>query len=237
MKRFAKLSFVLAIAVASYGASWLQHSSQEQPEIVHAQDVKVEGVRIGLFNLEEASRHSALFKRYKIDWERTQEELKNSNLRMRTSYETKNAELKRARAEGKDQRVLDLRIELQSLEEAIKAAAEEQKKYLASLLNQYQTAVIQHVMNVAEQYAIRQGYDLVLQDYRVSAEDADFFSGGGYAQSMMSKPVLIAPGVISNKNAHVTDITGAVSQLVQVGGNPQPKPVEPPKPKDDEDDG
>ncbi|MCA8937483.1 MAG: OmpH family outer membrane protein [Planctomycetes bacterium] len=227
MKRLSMFAFVLTVAIASYGASYLQQSLAEDADVVNAQAKTDSGIRIAMLNLEEAAQRSALFREYKVDWERTQTQLKEMNSRMKDAYDAKRSEINKARMEGDEDKLLDLRVELQSLEEAMKANEQEQKGYLSKLLNQYQTDVIQWVMEKATEYAKKHHYDIVFQDYDVSEADADFFSGTAYAQSMMSKPVLITPGVIANKNAYVTDITESVVQMLQVipsNRTPAPEP-------------
>lgn len=212
MKRFTVVALILVACAAGFVGSILHDALTDDAEAVNAAKPRSTegGIRVALLNLEKASRESKKFKTLKGDWERAQKDLKESNQRMKDSYDKKRAEVNRLRVSGDEEKLLDLKVELQSIEEAMKAAQEEQKQYLGSLLNQYQTDVLLEVIETVEKYAAREGYDIVIQDYTVNAEDADFFTGGAYAQSMMSKPVLAAPSMVDNKNAYVTDITQAI---------------------------
>ncbi|MCA8911653.1 MAG: OmpH family outer membrane protein [Planctomycetes bacterium] len=210
MKRFTVVALVLLAVAAGFAGSLIHDAVTKDAEPVHAAKARSKdgGIRVALLNLEEASRQSKKFKERKNDWDAAQKDLKEQGEKLKSSYDAKRAEAAREHANGHD--TLDLKVELQSIEEAVKAFQDESKNYLAALLNQYQTEVLREVIKAVEAFAALEGYDIVVQDYTVNAEDADFFSGGAYAQSMMSKPVLAAPGMLTNKNAYVTDITQAI---------------------------
>lgn len=212
MNRFTVVAIVVFALAAGFVGSVMHDAFKEDAEAVNAAKPRAKegGIRVALLNLEEASRQSKTFKALKIDWENAQNELKASNQRMKEAYDKKRAEVNQVRLSGDDEKLLDLRVELQSIEEAVKAAQEEQKNYLGALLNQYQTDVLREVIKAVEDYAAIEGYDIVIQDYTVNGDDADFFSGGAYAQTMMGKSVIAAPGMVANKNAYVTDITQAI---------------------------
>jgi len=216
MKRFAFAAFILLACAAGFAGSLIHDSlkTTEPAETVHAapERAKAGAVRIAVINLEQASRESRKFKELKILWEAAQEELKKQNQKMEQDYNAKLAELRRA---GTEDEKMALRVELKSFQEAQKVNQEEQQKYLGALLAQYQTDVLRHVMEEMDKFVRKEGYDIVLQDYDVEAADADFFSGGAYAQSLMSKPVLLTPGTKDKKNAYVVDITQEIINLVK----------------------
>lgn len=216
MKRFAFAASILLACAAGFAGSLIHDSlkTTEPAETVHAapERAKAGAVRIAVINLEQASRESRKFKELKILWEAAQEELKKQNQKMEQDYNAKLAELRRA---GTEDEKMALRVELKSFQEAQKVSQEEQQKYLGALLAQYQTDVLRHVMEEMDKFVRKEGYDIVLQDYDVEAADADFFSGGAYAQSLMSKPVLLTPGTKDKKNAYVVDITQEIINLVK----------------------
>lgn len=216
MKRFAFAALILLACAAGFAGSLIHDSlkTTESAETVHAVPERAKGgaVRIAVINLEQASRESRKFKELKILWEAAQEELKKQNQKMEQDYNAKLAELRRA---GTEDEKMALRVELKSFQEAQKVSQEEQQKYLGALLAQYQTDVLRHVMEEMDKFVRKEGYDIVLQDYDVEAADADFFSGGAYAQSLMSKPVLLTPGTKDKKNAYVVDITQEIINLVK----------------------
>jgi hypothetical protein len=88
------------------------------------------------------------------------------------------------------------------------------------MLGAFQGEVLQDVLVNLRRYARQQGFRLVLQDYDVDAESADFFSGQAFAQSLMSKPVLDAPYALEG-DKHVTDITDVMIKFMRAGGVPE----------------
>ena len=211
MKRFGILALVAAACVAGFAGSLL--NEHLKPEAVEAQGFQrsPDGIRIALVNVQEAARKSKKFQVRKVDWERAQTELKAQNDKMRRDYEAKYLELNRARIAGEPEDVLlNLRIELQSIEEAMKAAEGQQKEYLMELLNQYQNEVLQNVMKEIKDYTDLQGYDIVLQDYSENPDDADFLSNDAYSQTIMSKPVIHTPLLDKKQNKFVKDITQVI---------------------------
>ena len=149
-----------------------------------------------------------MFKKRKIDWEAAQAEVRKQDDEYTQAIETKRRDINRGINTGATQdQLTTLRVELQALEETHKAAREEQHKYLEDLLAQYQKEVLQEVVNKIETYAKTHDFDMVVQDYALDATDADFFSGSAYTQTLLSKPVICAPGMARNKNAYVVDIT------------------------------
>jgi hypothetical protein len=215
MKRIYLLG-VVALAVAGGFAGGCLREQTAQPEPVRAQPVRAkEGIRIALINLEKTARQSSWFRVRKIEWDAAQEQLKQQNAKMELEYKEKVAEIQKAALDSPEDSQLALRSEAQAIEQALKVAKEEQQQYLGALLAQYQKEVLQSVMAELDKFVAKQGYDLVIQDYDDAAADADFFSGAAYAQSLMSKPVLAAPGMIEKRNAYVTDITDAIIQIVK----------------------
>jgi Skp family chaperone for outer membrane proteins len=214
MKRFYLAGLVLIAAAAGFFGGKLREATE--PEPVQAQNVRAkEGVRIALINLEKTARQSKWFKANKIEWDAAQDQLKQQNKKMELDYRERASAIQRAQIQNPDDPQLAARAELQALQEAMKAAEKEQQQYLGSLLAHYQKEVLQEVMTVLDKYVSKQGYDIVIQDYDDAATDADFFSGGAYAQSLMSKPVLVAPGIKEKRNQYVTDITAAIIALVE----------------------
>ncbi|MCB9932143.1 MAG: OmpH family outer membrane protein [Planctomycetes bacterium] len=216
MKRLFPVALVLLACAAGFAGGLIRDSLKETEPVdtVSAAPPRAKSgaIRIAVINLEEASRQSRRFNELKGLWDAAQNELKAQDEKMEDEYNRKLAELRRARDEGER---TDLRVELQSIQEARKASKDEQQKYLASLLAQYQKDVLKMVMGELEGFVKREGYDIVLQDYEVDTANSDFFSGGAYAQTLMSKPVLYAPGIKDKKNEYVVDITQAIIDLVK----------------------
>lgn len=211
MKRFYVVALVLIACGAGFFGGEIRDALAPEVQPAYAQPVRAQaGIRIALFNLEKAARNSDEFTERKLLWEEAQKSLKEQNDKMKRDYDAKLAEIQRRRLARPDDDLLDLRVEAQAIEQAMKAAKEEQQEYMSALLAQYQKEVLIVVMEKLESYVNKHGFDIVLQQYDDAAEEADFFSGAAYAQSLMSKPVLFAPGVLSNKNAYVTDITDAI---------------------------
>jgi Skp family chaperone for outer membrane proteins len=214
MKRF----YLVALVLLACGAGFFGGEIREtlSPEPVYAQPPRATaGIRIALFNLEKAARSSKLFSTRKGDWDKAQEALRLQNEKMQRDYKLKEEEAKRARLANPDDDVLSLRVELQAIDQALKVAEKEQQEYLGALLAQYQKEVLIQVMEALNTYITLMEYDIVLQDYEDAAENADFFSGAAYAQSLMSKPVLAAQGIALNKNPYVTDITDAIIERMK----------------------
>lgn len=220
MKKIAVAGFLVAALGAGFAGSWIQGSFPEvQP--VHAQDrSKDGGVRIGLLNLEKASRESDLFATKKTEWEAIQEEMKKRNTAQAELFRKKEAEFKRRKLEGESMDdLLDLQVEIAALKTSMEYEQEEQKRYLGALLNLYQDEVLRVVIHEAKEIAKKAGLDIVLQDYTVEAgKEMDYFGGGSTAGTLMSKPVLITPGLEDNKNKYVVDITEQVIRAVKKKG-------------------
>lgn len=217
MRKLAFAGLLVAAIAAGFMGSWLQGKFTDvQP--VHAQDRAKDGaIRVGLLNLEKASRECKPFQARKVEWEAIQEEMKKHNAAQGELYRRKEAELKRRKFEGESMDdLLDLQVELAALKTSMEYEIEEQKRYLGSLLNLYQDEVLRFVMNVAEAEAKKAGVDIVLQEYTVdSTKEQDYFGGGSTASTLMSKPVLITPGVTDNKNKYVIDITEQVIRAMK----------------------
>jgi Skp family chaperone for outer membrane proteins len=189
------------------------------PQPVQAAPDKKE-LHIALVNLERICRSTPKFKALKKNWDDTQSEFKEWNEELDRDYKLKFDEIKRIRVANPDDEMLGLRVELQAIEQALKAAREEQEQYLASLLAYHQKEVIEDVYTNLQRYVRQEGYNLVLQDYENANENADFFSGAAYAQSMMSRPVLDAPWALDG-DPHVTDITAVMIKFMRAGGVPE----------------
>ncbi|MCA8916736.1 MAG: OmpH family outer membrane protein [Planctomycetes bacterium] len=219
MKPVAYVALVLIACSAGFVGSVMHDSfsaSGVAEQVNAAPPRATVPIRIALVNLEEASRQSKVFKKLKLDWDDAQKELKAQAEKYQQAYEKKYQDIQRARMAGSDEdEILTMRVEFQALEQTMKAAEEEGKKYLSALLSQFQKEVLVVVMDEIDKFCKIEGYDLVLQDYTVENEDADFFSGGAYAQSLMSKPVLMAPGMDKKANSYVIDITQAIVDKVK----------------------
>ena len=209
-----KLLGIAALAVLAIAGGYV--GSMMNTESVEAARPREEkAIRVAIINLEEASRQSKWFKALKIDWEGAQDDIKRQNEKMKADYQAKVEEYQRARLRGDEQDdLLPLEVEIKAMEEAQKAASEEQQNYLQALLNQYQKDVLRQVMAEIDTYVQLEGYDIVLQDYTLETEEAGFFQGGIYAQTLMSKPVLHVPSV-NDKNAYVTDITQPIIERIK----------------------
>ena len=179
-------------------------------------------MRVALVNLEEVSRNTPLFRRLRSEWDDAQADIKSYNNKLQREYD---ARLRRIEAGGgpfaDEDDVLTERVELQAIKETQKAAKEEGEKYLDALLSDFQKQVLQEVMVNLKRYIRQNGYDIALQDYSVETGEVDFFSAGEYAQSLMSKPVLDAPGALDGSNVFVTDITQEMVTAMQKGGVPE----------------
>jgi hypothetical protein len=188
------------------------------PQPVQAAPDKKE-LRIAIVNLEAVARATPKFARCKIEWDAAQDELKRQTQKMKRDYKLTLEKIQRALARNPEADVLELRVELQSIEQLMKVAEEEHRMYLGALLAEYQKLVLVDVYANLQRYVRQEGYNLVLQDYE-NAVDADFFSGAAYAQSMMSKPVLDAPWALDG-DPHVTDITAVMIKFMRAGGVPE----------------
>ncbi|MBZ0137397.1 MAG: hypothetical protein K8I27_13605 [Planctomycetes bacterium] len=207
-------ALVLVAVTAGYAGSLL--NTIEPAPVEAAKPRATTAVRIAVINLEEASRQSKWFGALKIDWENAQDDIKRQNEKMKADYSTMRDEYQRARLRGDDPDDLLSKVaEIKAMEEAQKAAMEVQKGYLQALLNQYQKDVLKKVMDELVKFVQLEGYDIVLQDYTLETEEVGFFTGGVYSQTLMSKPVLHAPGLKANTNAYVTDITQAIIDRIK----------------------
>jgi Skp family chaperone for outer membrane proteins len=210
MKRIGIAVVALVALAGGFGGSMLYKHLEPEPVAAQSPERAKEGIRIAIINLEEASRQSKIFKELKLKWDAAQNDIKRQNDKSKAEYEAKVEAYKRARLRGEEpETLMNQEVEIKSLEEALKAANEEQRNYLARLLDTYQKEVLVEVMRVLDNYVKLVGYDIVLQDYTLSGADADFFSGPAYAQTLMSKPVLHVWSV-NDKNQYVTDITQAI---------------------------
>jgi len=225
MKRTGILAVVLAALAAGFLGSVIKDTVFEA-RTADAQDTS-KPLKVALLDLEAAARSSKKFKDLKAEWELRQNGLKTENRQLQQDIEDKKVALRRAmsRTDGAEE-AANLRVELTALDETVKSTREVQKRYLSELLEQYQKEVIEYVLSFAENYCIREGYHLVLQNYDTSTGEGDLFAGGSFSERILNKPVLFAPGVKSKKNPYVTDITAQIVAQVQLGG-------EPPKVKDD----
>jgi len=215
-KVFAVPALVVVCMFAGLVGAWFMVQINEA-ETVEADSRRADkGIRIAMLNLEDAARRSPLFQQLRGKWEAAQQELQAQREEIQIAYRRAQRELQRARLEGgSEDAIMALEVEMQAQEQTLKAINEHHETYLQALLTKYQTDVLREVISQVETYVRLEGYDIVLQDYTVESGGDGFF-GGAYAQTMINKPVLHAPGVRRNTNAYVTDITDAVVQ--RMGG-------------------
>ncbi|MBE7491514.1 MAG: OmpH family outer membrane protein [Planctomycetes bacterium] len=211
MNRAGILAVVLAALVAGFAGSFVQQSLLAPVPADAQGNPGAKPLKIALLDLERVARSSRKFKKLKDEWEARQNTLKEENRKMTEEFEEKKAALRRAQARSDaSEEVATLRVELAAMEENIKTTREVQKRYLSELLENYQKEVLEDVLGRAQEYCIRQGYHLVLQNYDNPKKDDDMFTGSSFAERVMSKPVLFAPGTVDRSNPYVVDITDAL---------------------------
>lgn len=225
MKRAGMLAMILVALAAGFVGSFAKDVLFE-PGVVDAQAGTTPPLRIALLDLEEAARSSMKFKELKSEWELRQNELKKTNAAMQAEVEEKKAALRRAQSTNDTEEMASLRVDLAALEENIKATREVQKRFLSDLLEHYQKGVIEHVLAVADEYCVKEGYHLVMQNYETTSQEGELFAGANYSERILNKPVLFTPGTKSKKNPYVVDITAQIVAKVQVAGNAPPKKPE-----------
>ncbi|MCB9894992.1 MAG: hypothetical protein H6839_11130 [Planctomycetes bacterium] len=212
MRMTSVATLLVLVAITAFAGALVAHLlTTTRAEEVHAADKADGNIRIALVRLEEVARRTKIFKQRKIDWEAAREEVRRQDEKYASEIEERRLELASEMA-GKNNadRVTMLRVEIQALEEARKASQETRGRYLEDLLAQFQKEVLQHAMEKAERYVDMHNFDMLVQDYPVETADADFFSANAYTQTILSKPVLYVPGMATNKNAYVVDITDDV---------------------------
>lgn len=230
MKRLGFAFTIFAALIAGAVGSYLM--DQVKPEEVEAQarPRADEAIRVAIVDLEQVCRQSRLFKERKIDWDHAQSEVASQNKKLEDDYRAAMERLMRAKLRGDGPDVtMPLQVEATALEEAHKAGIEEAKVYLRALLNEYQKEVLQYVMKELELFVNLSGFDVVLQDYSLEAEEAGFFEGGIYAQTLLSKSVLYYPEGANKPNHYITDITEVMIQRLRNA----PVPAKPCKNKND----
>lgn len=210
---------VAALCTLAWSTLFAPGTVQAAPD--PAPKAKPQVMRVALANLEAISRNSPKFKALKREWDVAQAEMKQQYNEWQEDYDSTYQQLQRAKLKNDQELVMELRVHLQATDQTMKACEEEGKKYLSALLSQFQTEVLREVMLNLERYVRQKGFDIVLQDYTLELTDEDFFGAGEYAQTMMSKPVLSAPGALDGKNLFVTDITQELITAMQKGGVPE----------------
>lgn len=216
MKRAGMMALILVSLAAGFLGSFVKDVLFE-PSVVDAQASGGTQLRIAILDLEEVARASDKFKALKSEWELRQNELKKSNAAMQAEMEEKKAAMRRAQSTNDSEEVASLRVELAALEENIKATREVQKRFLAELLEHYQKGVIEHVLAAADEYCVKEGYHLVLQNYETSSQEGELFAGASYSERILNKPVLFSPGTKAKKNPFVVDITAQILAKVKKG--------------------
>ena len=102
-----------------------------------------------------------MFKKLKIDWDDAQKELKTEAEKYKADYDKKYQEVQRLHLSGGDEdEILAKKVELQALDQTMKAAEDEGKKYLSALLSQFQKDVLVEVMAQIEAFCKLEGYDM-----------------------------------------------------------------------------
>ena len=217
MRRTGFVFTVLAALVAGVAGSYFQNRLETETVEAQARPRAHDAIRVAVVDLEQVCRQARLFRELKVDWESAQEQIVLQNEKMQADYEARLSDLNRGRLRGDDPDVLlPIQVEIKAMEEAKQAYAEEQRVYLKALLDEYQKEVLSKVMKELERFVDLTGYDIVLQDYTLETEEAGFFSGGVYAQTLLAKPVLYSPNARVAGNEYVTDITEAMIQRVRV---------------------
>lgn len=193
-----------------------------QPEPVQATEDSKKPIRVAVVDLEQVSRSSPQFERKRARWEAAQEDIRGQAENLRLQYDRAVMRYQSTLQAGGDRLDLTLlSVEVKALEETMKAAREEQAEYLQALLNGYQAEVLQEVLENVRRYARQAGYQLVLQDYTLGSPDEGSFGGSDYTETLMSKPVVDAPGIETGENTHVTDITKIMINHMRKGGVPE----------------
>lgn len=208
MKRAATFALVCAALAAGFAGSLAKDWLIDAKPV----EAQVNPLKVGLLDLETVCRKSKKFLALKVDWEKARAQEKGIAEQMKSEYDGKKAKLRQVRADSGEADIL--KAELAALEQNIDATQKVQKEYLSRLLEEYQKQVLDDVCAKAEAWCLTNGYHLVLQDYRAELSDSDMFTGSAYAERMLNKPVLFAPGVAGKNNAYVTDITEAILALV-----------------------
>lgn len=224
------IALVVGLALlAGFGGSLLKDGLQ--PQDAQAQAVRQEkAIRIALINLEEAARRSPAFADRKVRWDQVRLELERDRARLEEQLRDKTRQLRERRAEGSPEDLLtEMAAEVEALKQAAEASESEHRKYLATLLSQYQKEVLLTVIPEIKRYALAQHYDIVLQDYTEDAASG-LFDADAYAQTLINKPVLFVPRITSNQNPYVTDITQAIIQRMGSIAPPPPEQADDPPP-------
>src|SRR5690606_17297152 len=208
MKNAWMIVALACVAVlAGYGGSLL--SGLMQPQVVSAQNERAtKGIRIAIVNIEKAAKASAEFERKQTQWERAREDLALERQRIEAEANSASADLRKARLDGDQDKVLDIQAKLETLEAKFKMSVEQHEEYLTGLMAKYQDDDLRRVEAEVAKVAGLQGVDIVLQDYDVdSASQGGFFYDGSYAQTLFDKQVFLVPGSMDNSNNYVTGIT------------------------------
>ena len=192
-----------------------------QPEPVQAAPEATAPIRIAVVNLEEVSRSSRLYAHKMWQWKSVQDDVQKAADRDRGEYEAAIRRLNFALSKGEDKIEIQMcRIEVQAYEESLAALQTELAEYLQKLLDEYQREVLKDVLDNVRRYARQEGFQLVLQDYTLDESNAKF-TENDYAETLMAKPVVDAPGMSSDANTHVTDITKIMIDHMRKGGVPE----------------
>ncbi|MCB9894991.1 MAG: hypothetical protein H6839_11125 [Planctomycetes bacterium] len=179
-------------------------------------------IRIAIVNLEEISRSTPLYSRLRSEWEEARADIKSYHAKLQRQHDTTLQRIENGGgAHADEDDLVKDRVRLQALRETLKAAKEEGDKYLNALIADFQKQVLTEVMINVRRYMRQEGYAILLQDYNVEDDPADFMSGDPYAQSLLAKPVLDAPGSLDGSNVFVTDITQEMIAAMKSGGVPE----------------
>lgn len=167
-------------------------------------------IKIGVLDLEAACRASRMFVDYRQEWTAARDGEK-------AKFDKLQADLndKKNRLAANPSDASTLRPEIAAQEEHMKAARDLSREFLEELLQLYQQKVIEHVMGKARDWCTVNGFNMVLQDYKSTASEGEMFGGAMYAERMLNKPILLAPGMEGKQNPFVIDITDQIVQLVK----------------------
>ena len=215
---FAVLAAVFGIVGSMF------HRWGGEPEAVHAQNVPAEPIKIALLNLQEVSRQSKVFRDLKTKWESFRDDIGKAGAEREAELKELMEKLdKEIKGDANPETVQQIRVDYLTKQKLHEEFSKSDEALLKRIHSKYRVNVLESVFAQAERYCVNHGYDLVLQEYPLKPpkEDEDeFFAGAAWADALMFKPVLFAPGSDPNaaqnkRSRYVTDITAAIVQLVK----------------------
>lgn len=218
MKRFHYVLFIALALIAGIGGGVVgNHISEPQPVAAQARPIK-----IALVDLVKSTRQAKVYTDRKLEFEKQVAARKERIKLAAAEYEKLAAELEQMKSLSKDAN------EIQRKELRVKAKQEEAKvirdfcqQWLEELSNNFQKEVLQKVYAVVQDYAKRNGYDLVFQLYELESsssnkEDDAIAATRAWAETLKNMPVLHYQGTLPNgaPNEYVKDITEDIIKLI-----------------------